>query len=184
MNFSLWILFVLDYLLLEITTPLIVYHLTSSWRHVQVRIWVSLGCETSLIIMWPLHSQSYCNISMKNGSNVIILEWSSNICRHPVMKFHPPNIRYTFTCKWKTHFPLIYKKLFTTFYFFFRYKKSAEWTSKMSRKSSRYSGGHGSRNTGIFQTKSRGRNRIFKKFGKIGQKYKDTSSSRKTKVRN
>jgi hypothetical protein len=24
-------------------------HLTSSWRHVQVRIWVSLGCETSLL---------------------------------------------------------------------------------------------------------------------------------------
>jgi hypothetical protein len=24
-------------------------HLMSSWRHVQVRIWVSLGCETSLL---------------------------------------------------------------------------------------------------------------------------------------
>ena len=24
-------------------------HLTSSWRHVQVRIWASLGCETSLL---------------------------------------------------------------------------------------------------------------------------------------
>ena len=23
--------------------------------------------------MWPLHNQSYCNISMKNGSNVIIV---------------------------------------------------------------------------------------------------------------
>jgi len=74
------------------------------------------------------------------------------------------------------------QKMFTTFYFFFRYKKSAEWTIKMSRKSSRYSGGHGSRNTGFFQTKSRGRNGIFKKFGKIGQNYKVTSSARKTKV--
>ena len=27
----------------------------------------------SVIIMWPLHNQSNCNISMKNGSNVIIL---------------------------------------------------------------------------------------------------------------
>ena len=26
----------------------------------------------SFIIMWPLHNQSYCNISMKNRSNVII----------------------------------------------------------------------------------------------------------------
>jgi hypothetical protein len=25
--------------------------------------------------MWPLHNQSYCNISMKNGSNVIIVSW-------------------------------------------------------------------------------------------------------------
>ena len=25
--------------------------------------------------MWPLHSQSYCNISMKNGSNVILTWW-------------------------------------------------------------------------------------------------------------
>jgi hypothetical protein len=24
-------------------------HLTSLWRHVQVRIWVSMGCETSLL---------------------------------------------------------------------------------------------------------------------------------------
>ena len=50
-------------------------HLTLSWKHVQVRVWVLLGCKTSrsFIIMWPLHNQSYCNISMKNGSNVIIL---------------------------------------------------------------------------------------------------------------
>jgi hypothetical protein len=27
----------------------------------------------AFIIMWPLHAQSYCNISMKNGNNVIIL---------------------------------------------------------------------------------------------------------------
>jgi hypothetical protein len=27
----------------------------------------------SFIIMWSLHNQSYCNVSMKNGSNVIIL---------------------------------------------------------------------------------------------------------------
>jgi hypothetical protein len=26
----------------------------------------------TFIIMWPLHNQSYCNISMKNWSNVII----------------------------------------------------------------------------------------------------------------
>ena len=30
----------------------------------------------SFIIMWPLHNQSYCNISMKNGSNVIIVTWT------------------------------------------------------------------------------------------------------------
>jgi hypothetical protein len=47
-------------------------HLTSLWRHGQVRVWVLLGCKTSCIIMWPLHIQSYCNISMKNGSNVVI----------------------------------------------------------------------------------------------------------------
>jgi hypothetical protein len=36
-----------------------------------------------LIIMWPLHNQSYCNISMKNGSNVIISLWhySTNIIK-------------------------------------------------------------------------------------------------------
>jgi hypothetical protein len=48
-------------------------------RHVQVRVWV-LGCKTSLIIMWPLHSQSYCNISMKNGSNVIMLDVIGTDC--------------------------------------------------------------------------------------------------------
>jgi hypothetical protein len=52
-------------------------HLTSSSRHVQVRIWVSLGCvgmwNISFIIMWPLHNQSYCNISMKNGSKSVPL---------------------------------------------------------------------------------------------------------------
>jgi hypothetical protein len=31
----------------------------------------------SFIIMWPLHNQSYCNISMKNGSNVIINRYNS-----------------------------------------------------------------------------------------------------------
>jgi hypothetical protein len=31
--------------------------------------------------MWPLHNQSYCNISMKNRSNVIIKKWEENI-RH------------------------------------------------------------------------------------------------------
>ena len=30
----------------------------------------------SFIIMWPFHNQSYCNISMKNGSNVIIVTWT------------------------------------------------------------------------------------------------------------
>ena len=28
--------------------------------------------------MWPFHSQSYCNISMKNGSNVIIKMWKTS----------------------------------------------------------------------------------------------------------
>ena len=31
--------------------------------------------KISFLIMWPLHNQSYCNISMKNGSNVIIPEY-------------------------------------------------------------------------------------------------------------
>ena len=73
LNFSLWILFMLDYLLLEITTPLIVY----IWRrHWGTRASSDLSCigmwNFSFIIMWPLHNQSYCNISIKNGSNVII----------------------------------------------------------------------------------------------------------------
>jgi hypothetical protein len=60
------------YLLLEITTPLIVY----IWRRHGVT-W-KFGFEfywdvnISFIIMWPLHSHSYCSISMKNGSNVVI----------------------------------------------------------------------------------------------------------------
>jgi hypothetical protein len=33
----------------------------------------------SFIIMWPLHNQAYCNISMKNGSKVIIRLWLSYI---------------------------------------------------------------------------------------------------------
>ena len=33
----------------------------------------------SFIIMWPLHNQPYCNISMKNGSNVIIRNWKPTI---------------------------------------------------------------------------------------------------------
>ena len=32
----------------------------------------------SFIIMWPLHNQAYCNISMKNGSNVIISKYSQS----------------------------------------------------------------------------------------------------------
>ena len=35
-------------------------------------IWI---WNITFIIMWPLHNQSYCNISMKNGSNVIITLW-------------------------------------------------------------------------------------------------------------
>ena len=30
----------------------------------------------SFIVMWPLHNQSYCSISMKNGSNVIIYRYT------------------------------------------------------------------------------------------------------------
>jgi hypothetical protein len=37
-----------------------------------IRMW-----NISFIIMWPLHNQSYCNISMKNGSNVIINRYNS-----------------------------------------------------------------------------------------------------------
>jgi hypothetical protein len=33
----------------------------------------------SFIIMWPLHNQSYCNISMKNESNVIIMIWDIDL---------------------------------------------------------------------------------------------------------
>jgi hypothetical protein len=35
----------------------------------------------SFIIMWPLHKQSYCNISMKNGSNVIIRNLNRGIIK-------------------------------------------------------------------------------------------------------
>jgi hypothetical protein len=78
LNFSLWILFVLDYLLLEITTPLIVY----IWRRHGGTC--KFGFEfhwdvNFFIIMWPLHNESYCNISMKNGSNVIILKWKVKV---------------------------------------------------------------------------------------------------------
>jgi hypothetical protein len=42
-----------------------------NWMH---SFEVSLGYESvdRTTSMWPLHNQSYCNISMKNGSNVII----------------------------------------------------------------------------------------------------------------
>jgi hypothetical protein len=39
--------------------------------------------------MWPLHNQSYCHISMKNGSNVIITwykisaYWKNNSQKKP-----------------------------------------------------------------------------------------------------
>jgi hypothetical protein len=36
----------------------------------------------SFIIMRPLHNQSYCNISMKNGSNVIITVWKGIKCNY------------------------------------------------------------------------------------------------------
>jgi hypothetical protein len=35
--------------------------------------------------MWPLHNHSYCNISMKNGSNVII--WAINKFTQRKLKF-------------------------------------------------------------------------------------------------
>ena len=61
-------LFVLDYLLLEITTPLIVY------------IWRRHGgtCKFGFEFYWDVkhlfyNHVTYCNISMKNGSNVIIV---------------------------------------------------------------------------------------------------------------
>ena len=41
--------------------------------------------------MWPLHSQSYCNISMENGSNVIIRiesRFMQKMCLGP--RFHTP----------------------------------------------------------------------------------------------
>jgi hypothetical protein len=76
-------------------------HLTWSWRHVLFNMLMrksheqcALECFCRLvflgnleyplvvlvvvitfIIMWPLHNQSYCNISMKNGSNVIITHY-------------------------------------------------------------------------------------------------------------
>ena len=74
MNFSLWILFVLlDYFLLEITTPLIV-HIVMEARASSDLSFIGMW-NISFIIMWPLHNQSYCNMSMKNGSNVIIVIW-------------------------------------------------------------------------------------------------------------
>ena len=41
----------------------------------------------SFIIMWPLHNQSYCNISMKNGSNVIIYHMNRTD-NFPNQRFH------------------------------------------------------------------------------------------------
>jgi hypothetical protein len=47
-------------------------HLTSSWRHVQVRIWVSLGCETSLTF-------STCKVALHwkcTSVNAFIPQWN------------------------------------------------------------------------------------------------------------
>jgi hypothetical protein len=43
----------------------------------------------TFIIMWPLNNQSYCNISMKNGSNVIIPVYLSNSVPFNVMEQRP-----------------------------------------------------------------------------------------------
>ena len=67
-----WILFVFDYLLLEITTPLIVYSDVVMQGASSDLSFIGMW-NIIFIIMWPLHSQSYCNISMKNGSNVMIV---------------------------------------------------------------------------------------------------------------
>jgi hypothetical protein len=42
--------------------------------------------------MWPLHNQSYCNISMKNGNNVITKQWKTNKI---------PDYRNNYTIKYK-----------------------------------------------------------------------------------
>ena len=76
LNFSLWILFVLDYLLLEITTPLIVYIWCRHGGTCKFGFEFHWVWNISFIIMWQLHNQSYCNIAMKNGSNVNITIWT------------------------------------------------------------------------------------------------------------
>jgi hypothetical protein len=50
------------------------------WSFIEARassdlsfIWI---WNITFIIMWPLHNQSYCNISMKNWSNVIIIKYN------------------------------------------------------------------------------------------------------------
>jgi hypothetical protein len=65
----------LHYLLMEITTPLmftsdVVMEARASSDLSFIGMW-----NIAFIIMWPLHNQSYCNISMKNGSNVIMKTW-------------------------------------------------------------------------------------------------------------
>ena len=57
--------------LLEITTPLIVYIWRRHGGTCKFGFEFHWDVNISFIIMWPLHSQSYCNISMKNRSNVI-----------------------------------------------------------------------------------------------------------------
>ena len=99
MNFSLWILFVLDYLLLEITTPLmftsdVVMETRASSDLNFIGMW-----NISFIITWPLHNQSYCNISMKNGSNVIIQKWGND-----------NTVASAFNCQQKTYGELAFER--------------------------------------------------------------------------
>ena len=54
----------------------------------------------SFIIMWPLHNQSYCNISMQNGSNVIIVNWKLTIAM-PTSMFQGFKRSYEKKNNWK-----------------------------------------------------------------------------------
>ena len=65
LNNSLWILFVRLFAVGNYYASV-----SSDWSFIVM--W-----NISFIIMWPLHNQSYCNISMKNGSNVIIIKWKT-----------------------------------------------------------------------------------------------------------
>jgi hypothetical protein len=54
--------------------------------------------------MWPLHNQSYCNISMKNGKKVITKQWKTNKIpdyrNNYTIKYTNGRKRRTYTLSW------------------------------------------------------------------------------------